>query len=106
MRARNETINGYFYALDHAGGKKSDLSSDEEDEEAEDFIEATNMKDVAEGGSFITASILRLSTGFWVFPSPCFFLKKKKKKKQLKVFFRLLTFQFGVVKPFAILCSS
>ena len=65
MKGKHETISGYFYPLVR---KKCDSSSDEEEEEVEDFIDATDIKDVAEGGSFITALTLRLSTGYHPLP--------------------------------------
>ena len=56
-----EILHGFIYPS--VKNKKADSSSDEDEEENEEYIDATDMKDVADGGSFIKASTLKVSTG-------------------------------------------
>ena len=57
-----EIIHGFIYPSP-VKNKKDDCSSEEDEEENEEYIDATDMKDVADGGSFIKASPLKVSTG-------------------------------------------
>ena len=57
-----EIIHGFIYPSP-AKDKNTDSSSDEDEEENEEYIDATDIKDVADGGSFIKASPLKVSTG-------------------------------------------
>ena len=57
-----EIIHGFIYPSP-AKDKKAESSSDEDEEENEEYIDATDIKDVADGGSFIKASPLKVSTG-------------------------------------------
>ena len=71
MRRGVEVLCGFVTAP--VPREKNDSSSDEEEgeEEFDDFMDTSDVRDVAEGGTLIRASFLKPSTGIYIHnPNP------------------------------------